>query len=513
MILKDERKVKYFFEAETAVMTDKFLHILLLEDNESDAELIARELKDAGLLFTETRIETKESFLAELRGSSIDIILADYSMPQFTAIEAFEILQELHSSVPVILVTGSQSEEVAVDCMKRGADDYILKQSLTRLPSAVRNVLDKKRIEKEKENAENALKKSETKFRLLFKLNPIPMLIYDTKSLAILEVNNAAAHHYGYSGEEFDQMWITDLWALEDLDKLQEVRTGGSGPVDISGVWTHQRKNGESRTVEIVSQPLEAVNRQTALLIIEDITERTLASAKLRASHEQLRALSAHLQSVREEERARIAREIHDELGQVLTAIRMDLSWLFNKFRELGSPLPQALGDHVISMTNLVDTTIKTIRRISTELRPRILDDLGLVAAIEWQSHEFETRTGISCEFKSNVEDISLDHERSTAVFRILQESLTNVARHSQATNVDIIFHAENKTLSLMVSDNGKGIEPVQPPAPQTFGLLGMKERAFLLGGTLTIERGTKQGTTVSLSLPVRENEKSSEER
>lgn len=258
------------------------LSILLLEDNEEDAELIVRELRGAGLQVTATRTDTREEFLNHLLHVRPDVILADYSLPQFSALEAFELLREQKVTTPVILVTGSQSEEVAVDCMKQGADDYILKQSLTRLPAAISNVLEKTKNRELKEQAEKAMRKSEEKFRLLFHHNPLPMFVYDIESMRFLEMNNAAVDHYGFSREEFSHMWITDLWTLDDLRHLQSRRLQVQGPAQFEGQWCHRRKNGETRTVLILCQPLEVDERRTALMIAQDITERAEAEEQLR---------------------------------------------------------------------------------------------------------------------------------------------------------------------------------------------------------------------------------------
>lgn len=479
------------------------LRILLLEDNVADAELIVREVRRAGFQVVATRTDTKEEFLNHLVEGRPDVIIADYTLPQFSAIEAFELLKEHGHDTPVILVTGSQSEEVAVECMKQGADDYILKQSLTRLPAAISNVLEKKRIREQKEQAEAALRKSEEKFRLLFQHNPLPMFVYDVETLRLLEMNNAAVDHYGFSREEFTHMWITDLWTLDDLRHLQARRLQVDGPSPLEGQWSHRHKNGETGTVLVLCRPLEVDERKTGLIIAQDITERAQAEERLRRSSEQLRALSAHLQSVREEERTRIAREIHDELGQVLTAIRMDLSWLFDKLNTT-KPVPKKLlRSHATSMTDLIDSTIEMVRKIATELRPRILDDLGLVAAIEWQSSEFQNRSGVRCTFKANVEEVELDRERSTAIFRILQESLTNVARHAGASEVRIGLTASTEELRLVVADNGGGITPGRISDIRSLGLLGMRERAHLLGGSVSLQPASEGGTVVTVQLPL----------
>jgi len=229
-----------------------------------------------------------------------------------------------------------------------------------------------------------------------------------------------------------------------------------------------------------------------------DITERKQVEEQLERSLQQLRALSARLHSVREEERTRIAREIHDELGQALTGLKMDLSWLA---RHLPADAPE-LQRKVESMSQLVDATIHVVRRISTELRPGVLDDLGLLAAIEWQAHEFQTRTGIRCRLRARREDLDLDADRATAVFRIFQETLTNVARHARATEVVVRLDVGEQQLTLEVKDNGIGISAEALADPHSLGLLGMRERALVFGGRLDVRGEPGRGTTVTVTIP-----------
>jgi len=227
-------------------------------------------------------------------------------------------------------------------------------------------------------------------------------------------------------------------------------------------------------------------------------TERQRTEEQLRASRGQLRALSTHLQSIREEERTLIAREIHDELGQDLTGLKMDLSWLTKRL----PGVQEELVKKAESMSELIDTTIQSVRRISTELRPGVLDDLGLTAAIEWQSQDFQGRTGVQCEFKSTLPEVDLDRDRSTAVFRILQETLTNVARHANATKVSIYLGKKDGSLVLIVEDNGKGALESEIYNPKSLGFLGMRERALVFGGKIEIRGVPEKGTTVVLSIP-----------
>jgi PAS domain S-box-containing protein len=236
-----------------------------------------------------------------------------------------------------------------------------------------------------------------------------------------------------------------------------------------------------------------------------DISERKAAEEELRESRELLRKLAARLEAVREEERSAIAREIHDELGQVLTGLRMELVWLRDKL----PPNGDHLEERVNSMAELLDRTLEDVRKLASRLRPAILDDLGLEAAIEWQADDFSKRTGIPCRLESEATGLEPDRLRDTAVFRTLQEALTNVARHAEATAVDIrLYVKDDDELRLKVTDNGKGITREQIRSSTSLGLVGMRERVGGLRGLVLIHPAAKGGTEVSLSLPLEsENE------
>lgn len=229
-----------------------------------------------------------------------------------------------------------------------------------------------------------------------------------------------------------------------------------------------------------------------------DITDRKLAEQRLRDSREQLRALTAHLERVREEERTRIAREIHDELGQALTGLKMDLSWFAGRL-----PNHPALQEKSAAMLKLIDSTVQSVRRLSTELRPAILDSLGLIPAIEWLAQEFQKRTGVECEFVTRDEDLNVDKERTTALFRICQEALTNVARYAHATRLHIELDSDEQEITLRIADNGRGITDAEQRATNSFGLLGMRERARLLGGAFDIKGTPGAGTTLTVRIPL----------
>ena len=225
--------------------------------------------------------------------------------------------------------------------------------------------------------------------------------------------------------------------------------------------------------------------------------EKRKAKEKLRLSSEQLREFAAGIEAVREEERARLAREIHDELGQALTVIKLDLSWLQKKPQQN----QQEFRKKVKSMMDHVDNTIKRMRKIVSELRPSMLDDLGLVPAIEWQVKEFQKRTGIRSRLRSNVEEADITPERSAAVFRVVQEALTNVMRHAKAKSVQIDLQKKNGLLKISVSDDGRGMKNGVITDIKSLGILGMKERILRIGGDFKIHSTLGSGTRVEIVL------------
>lgn len=250
----------------------------------------------------------------------------------------------------------------------------------------------------------------------------------------------------------------------------------------------------EQRVVERTSE-LVGANEQ----LQQVIAAQEQAEEEIRSSREELRNLTAYLQSVREEERTRISREIHDELGQALTALKLDLSWLCKRLRKDQALLIEKTG----LMTSLIEMIIQTVQRISQELRPGMLDDLGLLEAMDWETKEFQNRTGIACVFAHDPADFNVDRERSTTVFRIFQETLTNVARHAQASEVKVNLEEKGGTLTLVVQDNGMGITEKEISEPRSLGLIGIRERARLCDGEVKICGSSHEGTTVKLIIPL----------
>ena len=320
-------------------------------------------------------------------------------------------------------------------------------------------------------------------------------------------INTAAARMLGYT---LDEMLGMDMHAMfhhsfeggaaypRECCPIQKTLTSGKGyQIDDEVYW---RSDGTSFPVAYSSFPvLEQERIIGAVVVFLDISERKQAEAQLKTSYTQLRKLTARLESVREEERIHIAREIHDELGQALTGVKLELSLLHDQL-PAGRP---ALADRLASISTLIDNTIHSVRRIATELRPIVLDQLGLIPAIEWQAHEFHARTGIQCTLDIYLRSVTLSHAESTAMFRIFQEILTNVARHAQATAVNIMLQEQAGRLALEVRDNGRGVTEAELSDPTSLGLVGMRERASLMGGEITLTGSPGQGTTVRVWLPL----------
>ena len=339
----------------------------------------------------------------------------------------------------------------------------------------------------------------------LFEQAPQAVVLMDEDN-QIIRVNREFTRLFGYSQPETGGRRLIDLIVPdESRDEAQQyfglVEQGRR--VEIEGI--RHRKDGSPVMVDIVHVPVSLPSGERAVYAIyRDITERNLAEQKLRATTEQLRALSASLQSAREEEGTRIARELHDELGSALTSLRWDLDEIDNLLSNSANLCdPNILRPKIAMMAKLVETTVQTVRRISSELRPSTLDDVGLMATIEWEAQKFQARTGITCHFDSFVEDVHLTREQSTAAYRICQEALTNILRHAEATKVEITLKVEGAEFVLTIGDNGRGVPTNRTSGKETLGLLGMRERAHLIGAEVNITSAEGQGTVVTLRVPI----------
>jgi signal transduction histidine kinase len=301
-----------------------------------------------------------------------------------------------------------------------------------------------------------------------------------------------------------------DPMMLHRLEINQDVRSVICTPIldsagEVLGYFDIRNKKGaEGFTISdqemlMALAPVASIAIQNALAY----QQRLITVGELKETSKQLHDLAANLESVREEERTQIARELHDQLGQALTAMKFDLAWLTDQLKQK-DPL---LAQKTKTVTEQMDTTIKTVRRIATELRPGMLDDLGLAASIEWQARDFGKRTGIMCAVSVPYDDLHLTRSQSVALFRIFQEALTNVARHASAQHVKVRLTNSSEAVTLQVHDDGRGIQTQEIAGLRSLGLLGMKERATRLGGNFTIRGAPGSGTVVTVTIPVNQGE------
>ena len=371
----------------------------------------------------------------------------------------------------------------------------------------------------DRKQAEYMLGESEKRYRSLFE-NSMIGISRAYPDGRLITANNAYAQMYGYANAEEMMAEVSHVGRLyanpEDRKEVLHIlkEKGFMEPREIDVV----RRDGTRLTVLASARQIKDFQGNMQYYQAEhiDITERKQAEEELRTSRLQLRALATRLQQIREEERIMIAREIHDEMGGGLTGLKMDLSWLLRKMGDADPGEERvALMDKIHTANALIDQMIHVVRRISTDLRPSILDDLGLIAALEWQLSEFTSRTEIPHEFATTFEYVNMEEDTAVAVFRIFQEALTNVVRHARATKVAVVLREGERSLFgdeslvLEIRDNGRGITEEEILNPESLGLLGMKERVLAFGGELSIRGEPGGGTALVLKIPRKQGETS----
>ncbi|OLE50932.1 MAG: hypothetical protein AUG51_25495 [Acidobacteria bacterium 13_1_20CM_3_53_8] len=353
----------------------------------------------------------------------------------------------------------------------------------------------------ERKRAENELRKQKEILQQIF--DHIPLMIrFLSADNRYQMVNCEWERTLGCSLEEIQRLNLDAF--IEFYPDPQERQRALDFIAEPTGEWQDfKTRTRDGRLIDTTWTNIR-LSDGTKIGIGQDITERKHTEEQLKSSNEKLRALSARLQFAREEESTRIAREIHDELGSALTRLRWDLESFDKTISESvdRSQLP-ALEEKLKTMMKLTDATVNTVRRIASELRPSILDDLGLVEAIEWQVQQFQVQTGIACRCDCYLENVILNREQSTTLFRILQEALTNILRHAQATSVDVTTQIEADEFVLTIRDNGRGITENETSAPLSLGILGMRERAHLVNGKISISGVEGQGTAITVRVPL----------
>ena len=362
---------------------------------------------------------------------------------------------------------------------------------------AINGVLIVMRDITERKRAQSILMESESRFRQIFNAVSDAIFIHDAETGRIIDVNDRMCEMYGFTREEALACGVSDLSAgtppysvTDAAEKIRLAHTVGQQTFD----WLARARDGHLFWVEVSLRLALIDNQQRILALVRDITER-------KAVEQRLHELSTHILDVREEEKARIAREIHDELGGTLTALKIDVHWLSRRLPARDETM--ALIERIKSISRRIDDAVSATRQIIDNMRPTILDDLGLLAAIEWQTAEFCKNTGVECRVSCIEDEANLDKQRSIALFRILQEALTNVSRHSGASRVEITFLHNESEVVLTVCDNGRGMRENHTSASKSYGMLGMTERIEQLGGKITFGNPPDGGFCVEAFLPL----------
>ena len=519
--------------------------ILIVDDSRIERMILKELLESEG--HTVDALENGEEALQSAFVSLPDLIISDILMP---VMDGFSLCKSIRSDprtahIPFVFYTATytKDEDEALG-IKIGADGFFRKpiewdDFYAALSALLRDIEKSGRVPKRLPAAEEGdlyklynerlIKKLEDKVFELEKevrwRKKIEAELWESRQRLELAIEGAdigmwdwdvvtGTGHYtskwaenlGYKGGEI--LPLFDAWEKllhpDDRDKtLMAVKANLSGQsqsyenehrlLDASGGWRWVLARGKVVERDAKGNPL----RQAGTLI--EVTERKRAEEALKKSREELRALSKYLQSAIENERIKIARDIHDELGQVLTAIKFDVAWLKDQISKDRQTVLEKAG----ATMSLIDNAIQSVRRIVSDLRPGLLDDIGLVAAIEWQAGEYEKLTGVKHHVVTEPENICVDSDLSTAIFRVCQEAMTNAARHAKANHVLIKVILKNEILELLIMDNGIGIDQNKVSDSKSFGLMGMRERITAFGGWIDISRGVNGGTKVMVKIPL----------
>jgi len=472
--------------------------ILIVEDEPDISSLIRQFLEKSGYEVAATAA-TGEEALAQAERVRPDLALMDISL--LGDLDGVETADRIYTrfGIPVVFVTGLADDATIERSQVARAFGYVLKPFR---PEDLKSSID---LAFSKHADESRLRRIEQSFGAAIRSIGDGVIATDQMG-AVTFLNPVAETLTGWRLSEAQDRPLEEVFPVPPVPPDPADRnSGGVALAPLPRQTSLVARDGTWRPIECTAAPIrnEAGDTIGQVVVFRDITERREREEELNRSRDQLRLLAAHLQGVREDERTRIAREVHDQLGQMLTGLRMDVAWIEKRVETLDDQAARGpLGAKLTSMFALLDQMVKTVRRISSELRPGVLDDLGLVSALEWQAREWQERTGIECAVSSDLGGLKIAPEPGTALFRIFQESLTNVARHAGATQVTTSARVEAGAIILEIRDNGRGVTADEVRHSKSLGLLGMRERAKMLGGEFRIAGEPACGTTVTVRIP-----------
>ncbi len=485
-------------------MTTKRLRILLVETCVEDAQNILAKLPPAGYALEHQIVDNAQAIQAALENSTFDVILCSDDPDGFGGLDALKLLRQPYPDIPFILLAHRLQEATVIRTLQKEADDYILKGNTNRLISSIEHNLHAARIRQEHREMQQSLLENQTRLQAF---------IADLPGLACqIHLNTNGQVTFLYVSEGCNDLLGLSSQDLIDNANLFEAMLHPQVLNSYQQSMQHSAKhlsfwNWEGRVVLLPSNEIKWINLRCTPRLANDgtqwegimlnITQSKLAKVELRQSQEQLRELSAHIHDVREQERISIAREVHDDLGSLLTATRLEIAWLAGRLKD-----QTVLAQKAQEIEDLVAKCTRAAVNISRNLRPSTLDTFGIIAAIENEANEFSRRTGITCNLDNNDEGAPISPDVAITLFRIFQETLNNITKHAQATQVSISVVNRESCVELVVSDNGRGIRDADRSKLHSFGLRGIFERVAHFGGEVKLESALNKGTTVSISIP-----------
>ena len=482
------------------------LRALLVETSLEDAQRTLAKLEQSGYKVEHQRVDNTSAMQAALIENEWDVVLCSYDSSGFCGLAALELMQSKGVDLPFLFLSHDLHEETIIHTMQSGANDYIFKGSLNRLAPSIAHNLREARIRCEHRQAQIALQENQARLQAF--ITNLPGMAYqlllkhddDISFPYISDGSKALLDLNPQDLEKNPQLFMNMLHPNDRISYDQSMRTSANN----LSFWNWEGRivilpDGEIKWINLRCSPRKTLHDEIQWEgIMSNISQSKQAEIEIKYSQEQLRELSSHVQLVREQERLNIAREVHDDLGSTLTAIKLNIAWLGSRLSREAPELIAKIKD----VENLVDKCTAAANDISHSLRPSTLDCFGIIAAMEIEVDEFEKRTGISCVFNHPDEDITLGPDIAIALFRILQETLTNIMKHANASKVKVDLYNQATCVEMTVSDNGLGFTESDRIKPRSFGLRGINERVAYFGGNVHVSGTSGLGTTIKACIP-----------
>ena len=487
-------------------MTAKKLRALLVEASPDDARRTLAKLKQSSYAVTHLRVENASSMEKALADGGWDVVLCSFDPSGFSGLDALKLMQEAGIDLPFLFLSHDRREATIIKAIQAGAGGYVFKDNLNFLASSIEHSLREARLRREHNEAQIALQSYQARLHSFISNLPGMAFQLHLDSNGVLSfpyVSEGGRSLLGFEPINLKQNSVLFQNILYPNDRAsfhQSMRVSA----DKLSLWNWEGRivmaqNGKIKWVNMRCTPRKLDNGDVLWEgIMTNISQSKFAGIGLKQSQEQLRELSSHIQDAREQERLHIARDIHDDMGGTLTAIKIDTVWLIERLHDNNPELlAKAKG-----IESLVDRCMKSANNILRSLRPSVLDSFGIIAAIEMEAEEFEKRTGISCPINQVDEGSEISPDASIALFRIFQETLTNIMKHAKASEVTVDIANRREGVDLVISDNGCGLKEVDRQKPRSFGLRGIQERVAHFNGKVLISSKPGKGTKVEVHIP-----------